>query len=299
MSLQGLGAGEKGVLMFRSDKAANCDFSRTHVGGTLGVSSLAGPTARRSIATASLIVGVAVISLSLAGCGGGTRSTVVASNFASAVSSPDTISVVGDATVKSPPDEAVLTLSVESDGQDPATAMNRNSSSVSDVIGRVKREGVKDENIETANISVYAIRTYTETGQEKLNGYRATNSVIVTVSDAKQVGKILSAAVEAGANSVSGPVWQLSDDTKVVAEALKKAAQNARQKAEALAESLGVDLGDVVMMSENSVQLPVYPAYSNSYAGKTDAAGVVAETPVSAGTLDVTATVTVTFALRR
>jgi len=253
----------------------------------------------RVISLASVVIAVLVLSLSLGGCSGSPRNPVLASDSASAVSSPDSITVVEDATVKSAPDEAVLTLSVESDGNDPATAMNRNSSSVSEVVERIKREGVKDEDLETANVAVYPIRTYTETGQEKLTGYRATNSIVVTVSDPKQVGKLLSAAIEAGANNVSGPVWQLSDNTKAVAEALKKAAQNARRKAEALADSLGVGLGDVIMMSENSVQVPVYPVYSNSYSGKADAAGIVAETPVSAGTLDITATVTVTFALRR
>jgi uncharacterized protein YggE len=245
---------------------------------------------------AALVVGVSLFSL--AGCSDSARSTVLASNPAGAVSSPDTITVVGEATVKSAPDEAVLTLAVESDGKDPATAMNRNSAAVSDVVERIKREGAKDDDIETANVSVYAIRTYTETGQEKLAGYRATNSILVTVPDAKQVGKVLSAAIDAGANSVSGPVWQLSDDTKAVAEALKKAAQNARQKAEVLADSLGVDLGDVVMMSENSVQVPVYPIYADSYAAK-DSAGALAEIPISAASLDVTATVTVAFALKR
>jgi uncharacterized protein YggE len=287
------------VLMFRSVKASKGGLLRILADKPFGVGPPKARTVGAMVILALVVIAVTSFSLSLAGCSDSPHNTVIASDSASAVSSPNTITVVGDATVKSAPDEAVLTLSVESDGKDPATAMNRNSSSVSAVIERVKREGVKDEDLETANVSVYAVRTYTETGQEKLIGYRATNSILVTVSDAKQVGKILSVAIEAGANSVSGPVWQLSDDTKVVAEALKKAAQNAKQKAEALADSLGVDLGGVVMMSENGVQLPVYPMYSNSYAGKADAAGVVAETPVSAGTLDVTATVTVTFALSR
>jgi uncharacterized protein YggE len=285
--------------MFRSDKAIRSHLSGAYPGRTRGAGSYGGSTANRVFVSSVACVLTVAFLLALAGCSDAPRSTIIAAGSAGAVSSPDTITVVGEATVKSAPDEAVLTLAVESDGKDPAAAMNSNSSSVSDVVKRVKQEGVKDENIETANVSVYAIRTYTETGQEKLTGYRATNSIHVTVSDAKQVGKILSAAIEEGANNVSGPVWQLSDDTKVVGEALKKAAQNARQKAEVLADSLGVDLGDVVMMSENSVQGPVYPMYSNSYSGKADAAGMVAETPISAGTLDVTATVTVTFAIRR
>jgi uncharacterized protein YggE len=236
--------------------------------------------------------------LSLAGCSDSPRTTVVASSPASAISSPDTITVLGEATVKSAPDQAAVTLAVESDGNDPAAAMNKNATAVAHVLERLKSEGVKDSEIETTNVSLYAVRTYTDTGEEKLTGYRATNSVVVTVSDAGKVGKLLSAAIEAGANSVSGPVWRLSDDASAVAEALKKAAQDARQKAQALADSLGVDLGDVIMMSENSVQLPVYPMYSDSLSSK-DSAGSVAVTPISAGTVDVTATVTVTFVLKR
>jgi uncharacterized protein YggE len=208
---------------------------------------------------------------------------------------------VGEATVTSPPDEAVLTLAVESDAADPGASMNKNAAAVSAVLARLKDEGVDEADIQTANVSVYPLRTYNpETGAEKLTGYRSQNSVRVTLADAKQVGKVLSAAIAAGANNVSGPVWTLSDDTAAAAKALKSAAENARTKAEALAEALGVGLGDVMMISENSVQGPVYP----TYAGMLDTAalkggGGVADTPISAGSLDVTATVTVTFVLKR
>ena len=143
------------------------------------------------------------------------------------------------------------------------------------VLDRLKSEGVAAEAIETTNVSVYPIRTYNpETGQETLTGYRAQNSVTVTLADAGQVGKVLSAAVEAGANIVSGPVWKLSDDTAAVAAALKKAVANARTKAEALAEAQGVKVGDVVMMNESSVDVPVYPVY---YATDSAKAGGVME----------------------
>jgi uncharacterized protein YggE len=254
---------------------------------------------RGSVSGAVALLLVAVLAAVLGGCSDSSRNTVVAPGSASAVSTSDTITVVGEASVKSAPDEAVLTVAVESDGKDPGAAMNKNSTAVSAVLERIKREGVDDKDIETANVTVYAIRTYTDAGQEKLTGYRATNTVRVTIADAKKVGAVFSAAIEAGANNVSGPVWQLSDNTKAVAEALKKAAQNARKKAEALADASGVGLGDVVMLSENSVQMPVYPMYLDSAVAKSDALGGVANTPISAASLDVTATVTVTFALKR
>jgi uncharacterized protein YggE len=51
-------------------------------------------------------------------------------------------------------------------------------------------------------------------------------------------------------------------------------------------------------MSEGSVQVPVVPVYRYDTAGAEEMAKVAA-TPVSAGNLDVTATVTVTYALKR
>jgi uncharacterized protein YggE len=234
------------------------------------------------------------------GCSDSPGNTVIASAPASAVASPDTITVVGEGKVESAPDEAVLTLAVESDGKDPAAAMNKNSAAVKAVVKRLKEEGVDEADIETANVSVYAVRTYSDTGEEKLIGYRASNSVEVTLPDADRVGKVLSAAIEAGANSVSGPVWRLSDDTEAVAQALKKAVENAKARAEVLAQAQGVDLGDVVMMSENSVQVPVYPTYAGAYdlVAKSEAGGGVVDTPISAAKLDVTATVTVTYVLK-
>jgi uncharacterized protein YggE len=57
-------------------------------------------------------------------------------------------------------------------------------------------------------------------------------------------------------------------------------------------------LGPVVVMSEGSVQVPVAPVYRYDVAAAEEMAKI-AETPVSAGNLDVTATVTVTYALKR
>ena len=263
-----------------------------------GWQKIAGRSTQRSVVL--IVLGVVLVATLIAGCSDSAGNTVVASSPASAVSSPDTITVVGEATVSSAPDEAILTLTVETDGSDPGAAMNDNAEAVTSVVQRLKDEGVDAKDIETANVSVYPIRTYSpETGKETLDGYRCQNTVRVTLANAEEVSKVLSAAVESGANIVSGPVWRLADDTAAVTQALKEAVENARAKAKALAEAQGVDLGDVVMMSENNVQTPVYPMYEGIYLSKDQAAGTVAPTPISAAGLDITATVTVTYGLKR
>lgn len=255
----------------------------------------------RLLGVAGLITVGVLMALVVAGCSDSSDEVVAVTGTtaSAAAGAPNTITVVGNAIESSAPDEAVLTLTVESDGVDPGASLNANAVAVQKVLDRLKSEGVAAEKIETANVSVYPIRSYNpDTGQETLTGYRAQNSVNVTLADAQQVGKVLSAAVEAGANLVSGPVWKLSDDTAAVAEALKKAVANARTKAEALAEAQGVKVGDVVTMSESSVQVPVYPIYA-SYAADSARAGGVMDTPISAASLDVSASVTVTYILGR
>ncbi len=157
--------------------------------------------------------------------------------------------------------------------------MNANSGAVTKVLDRIKSEGVDDSAIRTAYVTVFPVRQYNQqTGEEKLTGYRAQNSVTVTLKDAATIGKVLSAAVEAGANNLSGPVWRLRDDTTTVAEALKQATANARAKADALAAAQGVKVGDVLMMNENTVDVPS-PLYSyGAGAARED----VAATPISA-----------------
>jgi len=120
----------------------------------------------------------------------------------------------------------------------------------------------------------------------------------VTLKDAAVIGKVLAAAVEAGVNNFSGPVWRLRDDSAAVSEALTQAVADARSKAEALAAAQGVKVGDVIMMNEGSVQTPAAQVYYEAYDLGAGAAKV-APPPISPAALDVTATVTVTYALDR
>ena len=262
-----------------------------------GVSRSSRRAKRRTFLYLGLALALVALPLALAGCGGDLSSPAASTTRPAGAGTANTVTVNGQATVTSPPDEAVVVLTVENDAANAQDAMNATSVQSKQMLDRLKSDGIPDSAIQTSNITLYPVRTYDpNTGKETLTGYRAQNSVQVTLKDAPTVAKVLAAGVETGATLVSGPDWRLKDDSQAVNEALKQAVANARTKAETLAAAEGVALGEVLIMNEGTVQVPVLPIYSA--AGAADSSKVV-EPPVSSGNLDVTATVTITYALKR
>lgn len=244
---------------------------------------------------AALTVTTAVV---LTGCQSDDVSTAPAQGESSSAQRlVDTISVNGTATVTAVPDEAVITVSVETDGATPAAALDANSKQAQAVVDRLKAEGVPEEAIDTQNVTVYPLRTYNpETGEESLSGYRAQNTVTVTLTDIAQVGTILAAATEAGGTNVMGPEWRLADDSATVQQALQEAVADARQKAEVLAAAANVSVGDVLVINESGVTTPPVVYEEALRAADATAAGVP---PISPKELEVVGSVNVTYRIQR
>jgi uncharacterized protein len=254
---------------------------------------------KRTLVQAAILVGVLVLAGALlAGCGSAI-SPQAGTDVSGAGSLVNVIVVSGAGYTTSLPDKATIQVSVENDGATAAAALDANSKDTKKVLDRLKAEGVVDSAIETANVVVYPNRYYDATsGQEKTTGYRAQNTVTVTFTDFELMADVFAAVTEAGADSVYGPSWQLSEDNPAALTALSKAVENARIKAEALAETQGVTLGKAIVISEGSVSVPspIYLDKSESVAGAGDA---VTPPPLSPENIEVSATVTVTYPMQR
>jgi len=209
----------------------------------------------------------------------------------------DRIIVSGTGRVLSRPDQAVLTIAVETEDPQAAAAMDKNSKQMQSVIERLKAEGLPDAAIETTGVSVYPVQEAPPPGSDKpvVKGYRAQNTLRVTITQLDTVGKIYAAAVEAGANNVQGPEWRLSENSEPVKQALAKAVEAARGKAEALATAAQASVGAVRSLREDSGSVPFYARDMML----TTASGEVAQPPIQEQQLEVQATVTVVYELKR
>ena len=197
------------------------------------------------------------------------------------------VTVAGTGTVRAAPDQAELSFGVETRGNSAREALAANAREMRAVIAALHDAGVASDDVQTQSVSVWPITT--EDGRT-ITGYSASNSVRATVDAIGRVGRVVDAAANAGANSISGPTFTREETRHAEERALELALADARRKADALASAVGARLGRVVRIVEASAQ--VEPLYERAALAASDSS-----TPIEGGTLETEATVTVTFAL--
>jgi uncharacterized protein YggE len=149
--------------------------------------------------------------------------------------------------------------------------------------------GVPREDVATTNVSLYP--SYGSDGTT-VTGYVAGNQVDAIVRDLRDVGRLIDSAVDAGANSVNGISFRLSDESQGLDEALRGAVDDARDKAEVLADAAGAGLGGVVSITETASGFPP-PVYYDEQEVAADARA----TPVIPPEVETQVSVTVTWSL--
>ncbi len=193
----------------------------------------------------------------------------------------DTVTVMGTGVVLAVPDRAELSAGVETRAPTARAALAANAAAMRKVLDALRAEGGKNVTTQTVSLST----AFDQNGQP--DGFVATNvaSAETTLGGA---GALIDAAVDAGANSVSGPSLSRSDAEELYRQALERAVEDAKRRAEVLAGATGRDVGAVKAIAEGGgVAIP--------YAKESAAAD---STPVVSGAQEQTATVSVTYELR-
>jgi uncharacterized protein YggE len=222
---------------------------------------------------------------------------VVAVPLTSPTASTDqahTITVTSTGTVTVVPDVARVSLGITVQRPTVEAARVEAARVMTGITAAVRGKGVAEKDIQTTTIGLspqYEPCTNGCSGPGKIVGYVMNEQLQVTVRSLDATGSVVDAATAAGATNVNGVSFEVADPTAAQDQARTKAIEAARTKAEAMAKVAGVNVTDVVSMSEASESTPVPFA----------AAGLVAsdavKTPVSPGTSDVRATVTVVFGI--
>ncbi len=234
---------------------------------------------RRSLLTTAVLAALALIMLDPAT---GTGS----------VKAP-TLTVEGRAALGFTPDQAKLVLGVQTRAAQADKAARDNAATMARVLGAVKKLLGPQDRLRTQGYRLSAqTRWDKQKGQNQVIGYQASNQVEVTTTDPKNIGPLLDAAVGAGANQVSGPVWGLADEAAARKKAQARAVADALAQARVLAQAAGMVLGGLLEI--NAAEPRPGPRGDFAMAKMANAA----PTPLEPGQVKVFASVVCVFALQ-
>jgi uncharacterized protein YggE len=209
---------------------------------------------------------------------------------------PDVIVTAGDGLVRVAPDQAFVSISVESRAKTPREAQRLNAEAMTAVQQKLKGAGFSGDAIRTLQLQLSPQFDYSG-GKQTLREYLAQNSIEVRVEPVDRVGEIADLTVGAGATSVTNIRFDLKDRRAVEQKALQEAVAQARSRADAIAQAANRAIDRIVRI-EDHVQNEIPPPRPYMAMARAAAAEAAPETPVAPGVLEIRAHVALTAKMR-
>lgn len=207
---------------------------------------------------------------------------------------PDVVVVSGEGLVKSAPDQAWVTLVVESRSRNSRDAQSQTSQTMTAVQQKLAGAGIPKDAIRTIAVDLNIDAEWVN-GRQVPKGYVSRNVIEVRIDDVAKVGDVMDAAVASGVTAVQGVRFDLKQRESLEREALKRATADARQRAEAAAAGAGRAIDRVIRVEEPGAR-PMPPPQQMMMMRQV--AADQAQTPVVAGEIEIRANVTLTATLK-
>jgi uncharacterized protein len=195
------------------------------------------------------------------------------------------VTVAGEAVTKVEPDAAVLILSVVTQSPQAITAQQENARKSDAVANAIRATAGANAEIKTSDYVLQPQYDYRDNNLPKIIGYDARNSVIVTLSELKNVGAVIDAASRAGVNSISNVSFILRQTSPARGQALSDATRQAINKAESIAQALGGRVSRVV--EENESATVASPSMGYDSVSETMNVERGRTTPITSGQLNI------------
>lgn len=241
--------------------------------------------------TWSLVAAASIVALIVAVFGGILLRDSNGNASAAETDPTRSVTVNGEGRVSLPPDTAYIALGVDIRDPDLGVAQRTAAEQMDAVLAALRAAGVAEKDIQTGAYSIYVERDYNQPNQPII-GYHVSHSVTAKIRDLNATGSTLAAAIDAGANNVSGVWFGLENPGAAIAQARELAVADARAKAEDLARLSDSTLGPVLTISEG-YSSPVAPV---DVARSADMSQAAVPT-INPGSAEVVLTVTVKYTL--
>jgi uncharacterized protein YggE len=205
-----------------------------------------------------------------------------------------TLDLSASGEIKAAPDEATVTLGVQSKAATAQAAMQANAQAMNRIVAALKQAGIAEKDIQTSGLGLEAQYDYQQNQPPRLDGYQASNTVTIVVEDLPKLGPVLDAAVAAGANQINGVGFGLKDPAAADDAARLAAVKALRAKADLYAQATGYHVARLVSLSEGGGYAPQPIRPMMLMAEKSRVA-----TPIAPGEMDVRIDISGVYELAR
>jgi uncharacterized protein YggE len=205
-----------------------------------------------------------------------------------------TIVTTGEAMIHRVPDQAFVSVSVETRARQPRDAQKQNADAMSAVQQKLIEAGIQKDAIRTTGYSIQQEFDFPN-GRRVPKEYVARNGIEIRLDGVDRVGEILDLTVQAGATSVMGVRFDIKDRTMLERDVLMHAVEDARARADSLAAGAGRTVDRVIRIDDaRQGRVPPQPVMMM----RAQAADSAAQTPVEPGLIEIRAQVTLTVSIK-
>tara|TARA_R110000868_G_scaffold7378_3_gene40205 strand:+ start:933 stop:1583 length:651 start_codon:yes stop_codon:yes gene_type:complete len=201
------------------------------------------------------------------------------------------INVSGEGKIKVVPDQATITATVDTRGNNAKEVKKLNDEQIDLVLKLIKKMNIASADYKTKRVSLNPVYDY----EKKKTTYNATQTIEILLRDLSKYDEVMAGLVEGGINKVENVVFQSSKLEQYQSEARKMAMKDAKQKALDYVSVLGQKIGKALTISDNSQNYYPQPLYESMRMTKSDD-GAPKET-LALGEINIVANVSVSFLL--
>jgi len=200
------------------------------------------------------------------------------------------IIVSGEAAVSVEPDLVQIRAGVTTDAKSAQEAADANAKAMTEVSNAVRALGVPDTDVQTARYSLQPVYEAGPQNRNRLVGFQASNSLLITIRERDRIGELIDQVVGVGANTMGNIEFMVSEPSKHLDDARKRAVEDARRRAELYASAAGVKLGRPIEIIEQSATVPPQPMMMMRSAAQQ-------QTPISPGERTLRLSISVAYEL--
>lgn len=219
---------------------------------------------------------------------------------ASAPSQP-VIVAQGASILKVAPDQAWITVAVQTRDAKAPEARRLAAVSMTSVMAALKKTGLPDDAIKTTGFSLNPDYEYVS-GRQRMRGFIVTNQVQVRIDDIAKVAEVLDAvgALSLAASSnltIANLRFDLKDRSQIERDALRLAVEDALASAKAMAAGAGVSIGRISRIDSMGGSPKFQEAPQMMMQSREMAADAVS-TPISPSEIEIRAAVMLTVEIK-